>query len=100
MSDSPRTKRKRRKPEQIIAKLREADALLATGASVGQVCQALEVSEATYHRWQNQFGGMKAEEARRLAGLETENKRLKKLLADSELDKDILREALDFFGKS
>ena len=100
MSDSKKPKRKRRKPEQIINQLRQADALLAAGASIAQICQKLEVSEATYHRWQTQFGGMKADEARRLAKLETENKRLKKLLADSELDKDILKEAIDFMGKS
>ena len=100
MSDSKKPKRKRRKPEQIINQLRQADALLAAGASIAQICQKLEVSEATYHRWQTQFGGMKADEARRLAKLEIENKRLKKLLADSELDKDILKEAIDFMGKS
>ena len=58
--------RKRHSPEQIIAKLREADAMLGSGASIGQVCQKLEVSEQTYHRWRNQYGGMKASEARRL----------------------------------
>ena len=100
MSDPKKTKRKRRKPEQIINQLRQADALLAAGASIAQICQKLEVSEATYHRWQTQFGGMKADEARRLAKLETENKRLKKLLAGAELDKDILKEAIDFMGKS
>ena len=100
MSDSKKPKRKRRKPEQIINQLRQADALLAAGASIAQICQKLEVSEATYHRWQTKFGGMKADEARRLAKLETENKRLKKLLAGAELDKDILKEAIDFMGKS
>jgi putative transposase len=55
----------------------------------------LEVSEATLHRWRNQYGGMKAEEAKRLKGLEQENKRLKKLLAEAELDKAILKEALE-----
>ena len=60
-------KRKRHSPEQVIAKLREADAMLAGGASsVGQVCQRLGVSEQTLHRWRNQYGGMKAGEARRL----------------------------------
>ena len=90
---------KRRNPEQIVAALREADALLKAGRSVGQVIQHLGVSEATYHRWRNQYGGMKAEEARRLKELEVENARLKRLLADSELDKAMLREALDYLGK-
>jgi transposase-like protein len=88
-------KGKKHRPEQIIKKLREADALLAADKTIGQVCQALEVSEQTYHRWRTQFGGMKAEEAKRLKELEGENKRLKKLLAEAELDKAILKEALE-----
>ena len=88
-------KGKKHRPEQIIKKLREADTMLAVDKTIGQVCQALEVSEQTYHRWRTQFGGMKAEEAKRLKELETENKRLKKLLAEAELDKAILKEALE-----
>ncbi len=87
-------KGKKHNAEQIIKKLREADAMLAAGKSIGQACQALEVSEQTFHRWRNQYGGMKAEEAKRLKELEDENKRLKKLLAEAELDKAILKEAL------
>jgi len=87
-------KRNRHKPEQIIKKLREADAMLAAGKTIGQVAQTLEVSEQTFHRWRNQYGGMKANEAKRLKELEQENKRLKKLVADLTLDKDILKEAL------
>jgi putative transposase len=87
-------KGKKHSAEQIIRKLREADAMLAAGKTIGQACQALEVSEQTFHRWRNQYGGMKAEEAKRLKELETENKRLKKLLAEAELDKAILKEAL------
>ena len=86
---------KRHAAEQIIRKLREADTMLAAGKTIGQVVQVLEVSEQTYHRWRNQYGGMKAEEAKRLKGFEQENKRLKKLLAESELDKSILKEALE-----
>ena len=70
-------KRKRHSPEQIVRKLRDADGMLAAGQSVGQVCQALEISEATLARWRTQYGGMKAEEARRLKELEQENARLK-----------------------
>jgi putative transposase len=88
-------KRKKHRPEQIIKKLREADAMLAADKSIGQVCQALEISEQTFNRWRNQYGGMKAEEAKRLKELEEENKRLKKLLAEAELDKAILKEALE-----
>ena len=78
---------KRHTATQIIKKLREADTMLAVGKTIGQVVQVLEVSEPTFHRWRNQYGGMKSEEAKRLKELEQENKRLKKLLAESELDK-------------
>jgi putative transposase len=88
-------KRKRHSPEQIIRKLRDADAMLAGEKTIGQVCQALEVSEQTFHRWRQQYGGMKAEEAKRLKELEDENKRLKKLLAEAESDKAILKEVLE-----
>ena len=87
-------KKKRHSPEQIIGKLRDADAMLVAGKTIGQVCQSLEVSEQTFHRWRAQYGGMKAEEAKRLKHLEEENKRLKHLLAEAELDKSILKEAL------
>jgi transposase-like protein len=85
---------KRHSPEQIIRKLREADTMLSAGKTIGQLIQVLEISEQTFHRWRNQYGGMKSEEAKRLKQLEQENGRLKKLLAESELDKDILEEAL------
>lgn len=88
-------KRKRHTPEQIIKKLREADTMLAAGKAIGQVAQALGVSEQTFHRWRNQYGGMKSEEAKRLKELEAENLRLKTLLAEAELDKAILKEALE-----
>lgn len=92
-------KGKRHTPEQIVRKLRQAEAMLNAGQSVAQVIQHLGVSEATFHRWRNQYGGMKAEEAKRLKELETENGRLKKLVADLSLDKAILKEAMDFLGK-
>jgi transposase-like protein len=85
-------KRKRHSPEQIVGKLREADALLAGGATIAQVCQKLEVAEATFHRWREQYGGMKASEAKRLKELEQENARLKKLVADLALDNSMLKE--------
>ena len=87
-------KRTRHNPEQIIKKLREADAMIAAGKTIGQVCQVLEVSEPTFHRWRNQYGGMKSGEAKRLKELEDENRRLKKVVAELTLDKDILQEAL------
>ncbi len=85
-------KRKRHTPEQIVRKLRDSDAMLTSGKSLGEVVQSLAVSEATYHRWRQQYGGMKAEEAKRLKELEVENARLKKLLAEAELDKAMLKE--------
>lgn len=87
-------RRKYHKAEQIIKKLREAETMLAAGKSIGQVCQTLEVSEATYERWQKKYGGMQAEEAKRLRELEVENSRLKKMVAELSLDKEILEEAL------
>ena len=85
-------KRKRHSPEQIVGKLQVADRLLNAGKSVAHVFQALEISEATYHRWRTQYGGMKCEEAVRLKNLEIENARLKKLLAEAELDKAMLKD--------
>ena len=85
-------KRTRHSPEQIIAKLREADALLANGATIGQVCQKLQISQQTFHRWRNQYGGMKANEAKRLKALEQENARLKRLVAEQALDNALLKE--------
>lgn len=87
-------RRKRHSPEQIVRKLRDAEVMLNHGKSVEEVLKMLEVSEATFHRWRNQFGGMKSEEAKRLKQLEVENSRLKRLLADAELDKAMLKEAL------
>jgi putative transposase len=83
-------KRKRHNPEQIIRKLKTADQLLNQGQSGADVCRALEVSAATYNRWQQLYGGMKATEAKRLKELEQENTQLKRLLADAELDKAML----------
>ncbi|MGI9013148.1 MAG: transposase [Phycisphaerales bacterium] len=88
-------KRKRHTPEQIIAKLREADAMLATGAMIAQIVQRLEISEQTFHRWRNQYGGMKANEAKRLKELERENARLKRAVADLTLDNQILKEVAE-----
>ena len=84
-------RRKRHSPEQVVRKLRDADALLNAGKDLAAVLQSLEVSEGTYHRWRNQYGGMKAEEAKRLKQLEEENKRLKELVAEKELDIRMLK---------
>jgi putative transposase len=84
--------RRRHTPEQIIRKLREADRLLGEGADVAEVARHLEVSEQTYHRWRNQYGGMKADDAKRLRELERENAALKRIVADKELENLALRE--------
>ena len=86
-------KRIRHSPEQIIRKLREADAEMASGKTIPEVCKALGIAENTYYRWRNQFGGIKADEMKRLKELERENARLKALVADLSLDKAILKEA-------
>ena len=84
--------RKRHTPEQVIKKLREAEGELAAGLTIGQVCQKLGVSEQTYHRWQARYGGLKADDAKRLRELEAENARLKRLVAELLLDKQMLQE--------
>jgi putative transposase len=85
-------KRRRHTPEQIIRKLREADRLLADGLEVPEVAKQLEISEATYHRWRAQYGGLKANDVKRLKELETENARLKRIVADKELQIEALKE--------
>ncbi len=85
-------KRRRHTPEQIVRKLREADRMLAEGTEVPEVAKALEVSEATYHRWRAQFGGMKADDVKRLKELERENVTLKRIVAEKELENVALKE--------
>ncbi len=85
--------RKGFQPEEIIAKLREADVLLGQGKKVAEVVKALGVSEVTYYRWRQEYGGMSVSQAKRLKELEKENARLRKAVADLTLDKLILQEA-------
>ncbi len=85
--------RKRHTSEQIISKLREAEVDLAKGVKVPQACKKLGVTEQTYYRWRKEYGGMRLDQAKRLKELDRENGRLKRLLAEAELDKAILREA-------
>jgi putative transposase len=85
--------RKRLSVEQIIQKLREAELELARGQTVSQVAKKLGVTEQTYYRWRKEYGGLRTDQAKRFKELEQENARLKRLLADAELDKAILREA-------
>jgi transposase-like protein len=83
---------KRHTPEQVIAKLRQAEADLAQGLGIAHICQKRGVSEQTLHRWRNQYGGLKADEAKHLKELEAENARLKRLVAELALDKQMLQE--------
>jgi transposase-like protein len=83
---------KRHSPEQIVRKLRQAESELASGSTVPEVARDLGISEATFHRWKARYGGMNSQEAKRLKELEKENARLKKLLAEKELDIDLLKE--------
>jgi putative transposase len=85
-------KQRRHTPEQVIRKLAEGEKLLSEGKTIEEVSRHLEISEQTWHRWRNQYGGMKADDAKRLKELEKENARLKKLLAEAELDKSMLKE--------
>jgi putative transposase len=85
-------KNRRHTPEQIIRKLREAERMLGEGKDLAEVAKELEVSEATYHRWRARFGGMKADDAKRLKELERENATLKRIVADKELEVAALKE--------
>jgi putative transposase len=85
-------KRRRHTPEQAVRKVREGERLLSEGQGLVEVLRHLEVTESTFNRWRTQYGGMKADEAKRLKTLEAENQRLKKLVAEQALDIDMLKE--------
>lgn len=84
-------KQRRHTPEQIIRKLAEGHKLMAAGKTLEEVCREFGIAESTWHRWVSQYGGMKAADAKRLKELEAENATLKKLLAEAELDKEMLK---------
>src|SRR3989442_14437483 len=85
-------KRRRHTPEQVVRKLREAERMLAEGKAVPEVAKELEVAENTFHRWRAQYGGMKGNDVKRLKELERENVKLKRIVADKELEIDALKE--------
>ncbi len=87
-------KRKFHTPEQIVKKLREADAAVASGSTIEQVCKQLGISDATYYNWRKQYGQMKLDQVKQFKALQKENTRLKKLVADQALDNAVLKEAL------
>jgi putative transposase len=84
-------KQKRHSPEQVIRKLAEGEKLLNRGEDIAEVCRQLEITESTWHRWRNQYGGMKANDAKRLKELEKENGQLKRIVANQALDIDMLK---------
>jgi transposase-like protein len=85
--------RKRHKPEEIVAKLRQVDVLTSQGQSVSDAIRSIGVTEVTYYRWRQEFGGLKSDQVKRLKDLETENTRLRRAVSDLTLDKLILQEA-------
>ena len=92
--------RKRYTPEQIIRLLREAEVFITEGMTAAEAARKIGVSEQTYYRWRKEYGGMQVEQAKRLKTLEQENVRLKRLVAEKELDIQILKEALSFESKN
>ena len=85
-------KRRRHTPEQVIRKLREAERLIGEGRTIPEAAKELGISEQTYHRWRNRYGGMKADDAKRLKELERENRQLKTIVADQALENRALKE--------
>jgi len=84
---------KKHKPEEIVAKLRQVDVLTSQGTPIADAVRSIGVTEVTYYRWRNEYGGLKCDQIKRLKDLETENARLRKAVSDLTLDKQILQEA-------
>src|SRR6476660_1418238 len=87
------TMAKKHKPEEVVAKLRQVDVLISQGAPIADAIRSIGVTEVTYYRWRNEYGGLKSDQVKRLKDLETENARLRKAISDLTLDKLILQEA-------
>ena len=87
-------------PEQIVAKLRQADVELGKGQTVPEVCRTIEVSQQTYYRWRQKYGGMSPQLIAELRQLQKENQRLRKIIADQRIDMEILKEAIDYDAKN
>lgn len=92
--------RKKFSAEQIIKKLREVEVLTAQGKDIQEAVRQIEVSDNTYYRWKKEYGGMRTDQAKKLKALEQQNLRLKRLVADKELDIQILKEAINFESKN
>ena len=91
---------KKYRPEQIVQKLRQADVALGKGLSVKEVCRKIEVSQQTYYRWRQRYGGMSPEMIKELRVLQKENQRLRKIIADQRIDMEILKEAIEYNSKN
>ena len=91
---------KRYRPEQVVEKLREADVELGKGLTVPEVCRAIEVSQQTYYRWRQKYGGMSPQLIRELKDLQKENQRLRKIIADQRIDMEIMKEAIAYNSKN
>jgi len=87
-------------PEQIVSKLRQADRELGKGLTVKEICRKIEVSEQTYYRWRQKYGGMSPELIKELKALQKENHRLRKIIADQRIDMEILKEAIEISSKN
>ncbi len=91
---------KKYRPEQIVQKLRQADVELGKGLSVKEVCRKIEVSQQTYYRWRQRYGGMSPEMIKELLALQKQNQRLRKIIADQRIDMEILKEAIEYNSKN
>ena len=91
---------KKYRPEQIVEKLRQADVELGKGQSVKEVCRTIEVSEQTYYRWRQKYGGMSPQLIAELKTLQKENQRLRKIIADQRIDMEIMKEAIEYNSKN
>ena len=91
---------KKYRPEQIVQKLRQADVELGKGLSVREVCRKIEVSQQTYYRWRQRYGGMSPEMIKELRALQKQNQRLRKIIADQRIDMEILKEAIEYNSKN
>ena len=91
---------KKYRPEQIVSKLRQADVELGKGLKVPEVCRAIEVSQQTYYRWRQKYGGMSPALIQELKTLQKENQRLRKIIADQRIDLEIIKEAIEYNSKN
>ena len=91
---------KKYRPEQIVQKLRQADVELGKGLSVREVCRKIEVSQQTYYRWRQRYGGMSPEMIKELRALQKQNQRLRKIIAEQRIDMEILKEAIEYNSKN